>query len=242
MNPHHETLLHLRLLAGQQPAGRYLELRYAPPGRDWMRRTTIPARQPARAARAISRLAQSADVYIGAALRHGTEHGGASAIDASHLIWVDIDEPDAVDRLQRFAHPASLIASSGRAGHAHAYWQLTTPATPDQLEAANRKLAHHLGGDPASVDLARVLRPCGSLNHKRTPPARVRGSSSNGAFATGTPFLTHTDRPEASRASRSSVPEPHPGDSEDWLPDSVRQSRGAGRNSVWVSWSWMNPA
>jgi len=175
MNADHETLLHLRLLAGEQPAGRYLELRYAPAGRDWMRRSTIPASQPERAARVITRLAPSGDVYAGVALRHSTQHGGASAIEASHLVWVEVDEPDAVDQLQRFAHPASLIASSGgRDGHAHAYWQLTTPAARDQLEAANRKLAHHLGGDLASVDLARVLRPCGSLNHKRTPPARVR--------------------------------------------------------------------
>jgi len=174
MTAQHQTLAHLQLLAGEQPAGRYLELRYAPPGRGLMRRTAIPASQPERAARTITRLARTCDVYVGASLRHSTEHGGASGIEASHLVWVDIDEPDAVDRLERFAHPASLIASTGSRHHAHAYWQLTTPVTREQLQAANRKLAHHLGGDPASVDLARLLRPCGSLNHKRTPPARVR--------------------------------------------------------------------
>jgi len=173
MNTHHETHLHLRLLAGEQPAGRYLELRYAPSGRDWMRRTTIPASQLERAARAITRLAPSGDVYVGAALRHSPEHGGASAIKASHLLWIETDDLDASARLRCFEHPPSLLVASSP-GHLHAYWQLTTPITRERLEAANRKLAHHLGGDPACVDLARVLRPCGSLNHKHTPPARVR--------------------------------------------------------------------
>jgi len=173
MNAQHETLAHLRLLAGEQAAGRYLELRYAPPGRDWMRRITIPASQPQRAAHLITRLAPTRDVYIGAALRDSTEHGGANAIEISHLLWIETDDPGASARLRRFEPPPSLLVASSP-GHLHAYWQLTQPVARDQLQAANRKLAHHLGGDPASIDLARLLRPCGSLNHKRTTPAPVR--------------------------------------------------------------------
>jgi hypothetical protein len=41
------------------------------------------------------------------------------------------------------------------------------------LERANRRLPHHLGGDLASVDAARILRPPESLNHKHSPPAAV---------------------------------------------------------------------
>ena len=47
------------------------------------------------------------------------------------------------------------------------------PVDLDELERANRRLAHHLGGDPASTDASRILRPPTSWNRKRTPPTRV---------------------------------------------------------------------
>ena len=42
-----------------------------------------------------------------------------------------------------------------------------------ELERANRRLVHHLGGDPRCVDAARILRPPQTLNHKHQPPAPV---------------------------------------------------------------------
>ena len=66
-----------------------------------------------------------------------------------------------------------MIVSSGTAGHAHAYWTLRTRVGVAELEQANRTLASHLGGDLASVDAARILRPAGTLSHKHRPPAPV---------------------------------------------------------------------
>ncbi len=66
-----------------------------------------------------------------------------------------------------------MIVSSGTAGHAHAYWTLRTRVGAVELEQANRTLASHLGGDLASVDAARILRPAGTLSHKHRPPAPV---------------------------------------------------------------------
>ena len=66
-----------------------------------------------------------------------------------------------------------MIVSSGTAGHAHAYWTLRTRVEAAELEQANRTLASHLGGDLASVDAARILRPAGTLSHKHRPPAPV---------------------------------------------------------------------
>ena len=43
-----------------------------------------------------------------------------------------------------------------------------------ELERANRRLAHALGGDLASVDAARILRPPATRNHKHSPPTRVQ--------------------------------------------------------------------
>jgi hypothetical protein len=64
-----------------------------------------------------------------------------------------------------------LIRSSP--GRRHAYWKLAQPVGVDELEQANRRLAHHLGGDLASTDAARILRPAGTLSHKHEPPTPV---------------------------------------------------------------------
>ena len=66
-----------------------------------------------------------------------------------------------------------MIISSGTAGHAHAYFTLSAPVAVPELERANRRLAHALGGDLASVDATRILRPPSSWNHKHSPPAPV---------------------------------------------------------------------
>jgi hypothetical protein len=66
-----------------------------------------------------------------------------------------------------------MIVASGAAGHAHAYWTLSARVSVPELERANRRLAHRLGGALASVDAARILRPASPLNHKHSPPAPV---------------------------------------------------------------------
>ncbi|MFZ0973465.1 MAG: CHC2 zinc finger domain-containing protein, partial [Solirubrobacteraceae bacterium] len=112
------------------------------------------------------------DVYVGVCLRT-RRAGGRDAIGRSHLAFVEIDTPDALDRLRAFRHPPTMIISSGSAGHAHAYFALSAPVTVPELERANRRLAHALGGDLASVDAARILRPPSSWNHKHSPPTPV---------------------------------------------------------------------
>ncbi len=132
----------------------------------------MAAEHPNRAARLIRALANHTDVYTGVLLR-ARRAGGRDAVTPSHLAWVEIDQAVAQARLERFAHPASMIVASGTPGHLHAYWRLQQPIDAATLERANQRLAHHLGGDPASVDAARILRPAGSANHKHQPPAPV---------------------------------------------------------------------
>ena len=62
----------------------------------------------------------------------------------------------------------------GHAANCHAYWPLTEPLARDEVERANRRLAHALGADPASADAARILRVPGTLSHKHEPPTRGR--------------------------------------------------------------------
>ncbi len=162
---------YLRLLAGPAPGARLLEIRFALRHRD-MGRLFITAGSAPGAGRLIRRLAARTDVYIGVCLRT-RRSGGRDAIDQSHLAFVEIDTPDAVDRLRDFRHPPTMIVSSGTAGHAHAYFGLSAPVSVLELERANRRLSHALGGDLASVDAARILRPPASWNHKHSPPAAV---------------------------------------------------------------------
>ena len=98
----------------------------------------------------------------------------ARRIDRAHLAFVEIDSPDADQQLSAFAHPPTMVIASGTPGHLHAYWTLRHTVDVAELERANRRLAHRLGGDLASVDAARILRPPGSRNHKHHPPAPVR--------------------------------------------------------------------
>jgi RepB DNA-primase from phage plasmid/CHC2 zinc finger len=162
---------YLRILAGPTPGARLLEIRFALRYRD-MGRLFIAAHSAPGASRLIRRLAARTDVYIGVCLRT-RRAGGRNAIDRSHLAFVEIDTADALDRLRAFRHPPSAIVLSGSAGHAHAYFTLSAPVTVPELERANCRLAHALGGDLASVDAARILRPPSSWNHKHTPPTPV---------------------------------------------------------------------
>jgi CHC2 zinc finger/RepB DNA-primase from phage plasmid len=162
---------YLRMLAGPAPGARLLEIRFALRHRD-MGRLFIAAHSAPGASRLIRRLAARTDVYVGVCLR-SRRAGGRDAIDHAHLAFIEIDRPDAVDRLHAFRHLPTMIVSSGTVGHAHAYFALSAPVTVAELERVNRQLAHALGGDLASVDAARILRPPSSRNHKHSPPATV---------------------------------------------------------------------
>jgi len=138
-----------------------------------MRRWFMPAQDLAGTARLISRLAPIADVYVGVALRDGAIHGGRRAISGSHLLYIECDDRHTADRIAGFDCPPTLEVLSGTPGHLHLYWQLTGRATSAQVEDGNRRLARRLGADLASVDIARILRPPGTLNHKHNPPRPV---------------------------------------------------------------------
>ena len=94
---------YLRMLAGPAPGARLLEIRFALRYRD-MGRLFIAAHSAPGASRLIRRLAARTDVYVGVCLRT-RRAGGRDAIDRSHLAFVEIDTPDALDRLRAFRHP-----------------------------------------------------------------------------------------------------------------------------------------
>ena len=171
-NPSGQLVAYLRLLAGTPLPGQHFDVRSGGRGAP-MRRWFVPVDRVVDAARLISRRALTADVYVGVALRDGDTHGGRRAISGSHLLYIECDTPNAADRSGSFAYPPTMEISSGTPGHLHLYWRLTERANNEQVEDANRRLARRLGGDLASVDIARVLRPPGTFNYKDDPPRPV---------------------------------------------------------------------
>jgi hypothetical protein len=152
--------------------GELLEVRWVNNTHPMWRRA-LPASDIPAAVSLIERLATTSEVYLGVALRHGGRGGGKAAIRGSRFVFIESDHPDTQTRLGSFPYPPSIIVASGTPGHLHLYWQLHRLAPHAEVESANRRLARLLGGDPACVDVARVLRPPATLNHKHTPPAPV---------------------------------------------------------------------
>jgi hypothetical protein len=161
---------YLELLVGEEPGDRLLEIRFKVSG--GMRQEFVPAAEAIGSAPLIQELAADRDVYVGVALR-SRRFGGRDAVAGCGLAFVEIDEADAAARIESFAHRPTMVVSSGTAGHLHAYWRLQGVATVDEIERDNRRLAHRLGGDLASADAARILRPPGTRNHKHSPAVEV---------------------------------------------------------------------
>jgi hypothetical protein len=151
---------------------RFLDVRWRRPSAR-MRRRFVPATAIADAASLIRGLGRRADVYVGVALRDAATHGGRQAISASHLVWVESDNAQTAERLRAFTCQPSILIASGTPGHVQAYWLLDDSYPVDRVEAINRRLAYALGGDPGCSDIARILRPPGTFNHKHRPPQAV---------------------------------------------------------------------
>jgi hypothetical protein len=168
-----DLLIYLGMLAGDAKPGQFLDVRWTTAD-GGMRRRFVSALRIQDAARLITRLASRTDVYVGVALRDGRTYGGRAAVGGSHVLYIESDDQEAGERLQGFAYSPSMTVASGSPGHLHIYWCLQGRASSIEVERANRRLALSLRGDPASVDIARVLRPPSSLNHKHRPPVAVK--------------------------------------------------------------------
>jgi CHC2 zinc finger len=168
-----ELVSYLRVLASGAALGQFFDVRWSTTG-GWMRQRFVAAERVERAAGLITGMAWRTDVYVGVALRDGREHGGKDAISGSRLLYIECDHPESQAPLESFAFAPSMIVASGSPGHLHIYWSLHELASGPQVESANRRLALALEGDPVSVDIARVLRPPETHNHKHNPPLPVR--------------------------------------------------------------------
>lgn len=126
---------------------------------------------------------QKRNVFFGVCLRDGAG-GRKENLTFVPCIWTDIDfkqtsRERALKSLKELPFKASIIVLSG--GGAHVYFVLKEPVslvddptTIEKIENINKRLALHVGGDPASTDIARILRLPDSINFKYDPPRPVR--------------------------------------------------------------------
>jgi hypothetical protein len=166
-----EMFRYLEMLGGRAPDSALLEVRFrvadqALAAEFW------PVRDVGAAAASIFRRSRETDVFVGCAprLRHsGTKRDVADV----WVLWAECD--GAVAAAAALAHrPAPpVVIRSGSGPNLHAYWPLREPVTAQVAERANLRLAHALRADVACFDATRILRPPGTRNYKRVPPARV---------------------------------------------------------------------
>ncbi|MGI8594540.1 MAG: DNA-primase RepB domain-containing protein [Solirubrobacteraceae bacterium] len=155
-------------LFGAEPAGGFVEVRFKA-GRG-MGQRFFRCEDRSAAAGFIEKQGATCDTYVGVAPRR-QRHGGRAAIERVHALYVDCDSEAALEALERFSPPPAIVVGSGSGRHA--YWPLWPPASPDEAERANRRLAHTLGADMAATDAARILRPPGTFNFKSGEPVPV---------------------------------------------------------------------
>jgi hypothetical protein len=169
---HTTTARFLAALAGTAGREELIELRYRLADGQRMGQLFEPVtRLPRLTTRAIA-LGRRTDVYVGCAPRT-RRYGGRDAVARAFVLWVDCDGDAAVAALQEFQPAPAIVIVSGSGSNCHAYWPLRDPIGAEELERANRRLAHALGADPASADAARIFRIPGTRSHKHRPPTPV---------------------------------------------------------------------
>lgn len=162
--------LQIMMIAGNEPAGGLLEIRYRRPDAGGMNQMWHACDRAQVIAETIQGLGRRSDVYVGGAPRRH-RHGGIDAIERVWALWADLDTEEAIDACERFSPAPSVLISSGTGKHA--WWSLLGPLSPPHARIALRRLARALGADMASAEPARILRPPGTLNFKTDPPRPV---------------------------------------------------------------------
>jgi hypothetical protein len=196
---HADTRGFVELTPGTRPPGGKVQINrrhraehFLPGGgagqRRWLARLLEHAARILEAAYALRRFADGPreEAFLGVTER--TARGGEREhVSESRWLWVDVDDQERLDGLYAFLaeRPCHLLVASGGSGAGvHAYWRLERPlaavcvdartgVVTEPIERANLRLIAHLGADRACRDRTRLLRLCGTPNHKRGEWARI---------------------------------------------------------------------
>ena len=165
------AVLYVSALFGWAPTGALVEVRFRVPS--GMAQRFHSASRLDRLVESIVVLSARTDVYVGVLARRRRGGGRADVVEPAGVVWADCDTGESVGALRAFRpFPAMVVASSE--GKRHAYWFLTEPVSLEVIERTNRRIALALGADVRCSDPARILRPSGSVNRKRSEPTAVR--------------------------------------------------------------------
>jgi len=113
-------------------------------------------------------MAETGDVFVGMAIR-GRKRGTAADVIRAAFLWADFDNGEA--GLSRVPSAPSLLQDSGTPGHSHGFWALSEPAelrNPKERREfqTTLKSIQRASGSDNVADLARIMRPPGTLNWK----------------------------------------------------------------------------
>ncbi len=171
-----ETFFHT--LFHKLDAQERIELRFKLPSAQQMQREFCV--NPEEAINRAIRLANSYDMYVGAAPRLG-EVGTKEGVTRLLALWGDLDvkgehtKESRVEQLKNLSCPPSMLVWSG--GGYHPYWMLMESVQGSEelarAEKIMQRIAESLDGD-AVYDRSRILRIPGTLNHKLEDPRPVR--------------------------------------------------------------------
>jgi CHC2 zinc finger/RepB DNA-primase from phage plasmid len=158
-------------LFGRVPRGALVEVRFRVPL--GMGQRFHSASQIGRLVESIVALSARTDVYVGVLPRWRRGGGRGDVIERAGVVWADCDTGGSVGALRAFRPLPTMVVASSE-DNRHAYWFLTEPVSLDVIEGTNRRIALTLGADVRCSDRARILRPVGSVNRKRSEPVAVR--------------------------------------------------------------------
>ena len=205
---------YLRILAGANPAGRLIEIRSAT-AHGGMRQTFTPATRPDLAARTITRLAASTDVYVGVLLRR-RRAGGRHACERSHLAFIEIDrsrrdasgssstapaERSIIASGGTRSRPCVLAAAAGRRPRRARASQPPTRAPPRRRPRLRRRRPHSQAADLLELESTPRRHPSSCSCSSR--PAATSSTSSPPASPTPPPIVGQRPRPAAPRPTSS---------------------------------------
>lgn len=135
------------------------------------------------------------DVYFGPALYREKEVSKRSII-GSYCFWIELDHDEPPAAPPEVDIPGSSIQiQSSTTYHRHIYWLLEEMVDVQVLESVNRSLSYILGADHSGWDATQILRPFGTLNHKRKTTVTV---------------LQYTDIVYSAAAIQTGLPSPPP--------------------------------
>jgi hypothetical protein len=113
---------------------------------------------------------QHGDVYLCPSV-FSKKEAKKSSFKSSNVVWVEFDGKEKIDFLD-IPRPNAIVQSSSDT-HLHCYWRIDTLSDANSIEQINRRLTYYLQADSSGWDATQLLRPPGTINHKRSLPVTL---------------------------------------------------------------------